>query len=169
MPRRRSLGLIGLALALSLTACTVPVPPPAAPPEAASMTVETQPEESQPQEPQPEETRPGLTPQPLEPTEIIQGEGKPTPITPGQLDLTRLPQVAQAKADLAQRLDISEEAIQVVTVEEVIWPDGSLGCPQPGIEYPQVPQDGLRIVLEVAGKRYEYHSGGVRPPFLCEQ
>ena len=153
-------------LALALSACTVTAPPPATPPEGTPVTAESQPENAQPEEP-----RPGLTPQSLEPSQIIQGEEKPTPVTPGpgQPDLTQLPQVAQAKADLAQRLKIPEEAIQVVRVEEVIWPDGSLGCPQPGIEYPQVPQDGLRIVLEVEGERYEYHSGGTRPPFLCEQ
>ncbi len=176
MPRTMLLRLVVAMLALALSACTVTVPPPATPPEAPPVTEETQPEttppeEIQPKEIQPEEAGPELTPQPLEPSQIIQGEGKATPVTPGpgQPDLTQLPQVAQAKADLAQRLDIPEEAIQVVLVEEVIWPDGSLGCPQPGIEYPQVPQDGLRIVLEVEGERYEYRSGGVRPPFLCQQ
>jgi hypothetical protein len=34
--------------------------------------------------------------------------------------------------------------------------------------YPQVLTNGTRVVLEYDGKRYEYHSGGRRSAFLCE-
>lgn len=66
--------------------------------------------------------------------------------------------VAQAVADLAGRLAIAADAIQVRSVEAVEWPDASLGCPQPGMMYAQVITPGYRIVLEAAGKTYEYHS-----------
>ena len=79
-----------------------------------------------------------------------------------------LPQVSEAIADLAGRLSVAPEQIAVVSVEAVVWPDGSLGCPQPGMMYPQVLQDGLRIRLAVEGVIYQYHSGGRRAPFLCE-
>jgi hypothetical protein len=36
------------------------------------------------------------------------------------------------------------------------------------MSYTQALVDGQRIVLEVDGARYEYHSGAHRPPFLCE-
>jgi hypothetical protein len=71
-------------------------------------------------------------------------------------------------ADLAGRLGVDPGEVRVVSVEEVTWPDGSLGCPQPGMMYPQVLTDGTRIALEAGGKRYEYHAGGPRGPFLCE-
>ena len=73
------------------------------------------------------------------------------------------------KADLAQRLAIEISAIMLVSYEEVVWPDSSLGCPQPGMAYLQVPKDGSRIVLEFEGTTYDYHTGGGRDPFLCEQ
>lgn len=66
--------------------------------------------------------------------------------------------VAQAVADLAGRLAIAPDAVQVRAVEAVEWPDASLGCPQPGMMYAQVITPGYRIVLEAAGKTYEYHS-----------
>lgn len=96
-------------------------------------------------------------------------EGEPT-MTPSGVEMSEdLPQVDMAKADLAQRLDVGPEAIEVVLVEARVWPDASMGCPQPGMVYTQVPQDGLLIRLQVEGQIYDYHSGGTRDPFLCEQ
>jgi hypothetical protein len=77
--------------------------------------------------------------------------------------------VMKAVEDLAGRLSIQGEEIELLEVKEVVWPDSSLGCPQPGMAYKQVPMDGLLIRLRVDGRIYEYHSGGSRDPFLCEQ
>jgi hypothetical protein len=70
--------------------------------------------------------------------------------------------------DLASRLQVPLEAVQFVKFEAVTWPDTSMGCPQPGMEYLQVPQDGALILLQVQGRPYEYHLGGSRGLFLCE-
>jgi hypothetical protein len=85
--------------------------------------------------------------------------------TPARLNLS---QTTQAVDDLAALLGVETNAIEVVSVEMVVWPDGSLGCPQPGMAYIQVLQDGLRIRLAADGAIYEYHSGGRRAPFLCK-
>jgi hypothetical protein len=78
--------------------------------------------------------------------------------------------VALAVADLSARAAVSSEDIEVVRAEATTWPDTSLGCPQPGMRYPQIPQDGARIHLKVGDKIYRYHTGGLRTePFLCEQ
>ena len=77
--------------------------------------------------------------------------------------------VTQAQEDLAGRLGIESQQVTVVEVQSVVWPDGGLGCPQPGMAYTQVQVDGLLIRLQARGRIYEYHSGGARPPFLCEQ
>ncbi|RIK40464.1 MAG: hypothetical protein DCC55_14945 [Chloroflexi bacterium] len=82
-------------------------------------------------------------------------------------DFASNPMVAQAIADLAARLDIAPDVIDVIRVEEVEWPDGSLGCPQPDMRYPQVLVNGSFIQLQVGDQTYHYHSGGSRPPFLC--
>ncbi len=66
--------------------------------------------------------------------------------------------VQTAKADLAQRTGIAPTAITVVKAEAVDWRDSSLGCPQPGRMYLQVITPGYLIVLEAAGRTYEYHS-----------
>jgi len=75
--------------------------------------------------------------------------------------------VAAAITDLATRLGVDESAVRLVSQEEVTWPDGSLGCPQPDMSYIQVLVNGSLIVLEVNGTSYEYHSGGGRGPFYC--
>lgn len=79
------------------------------------------------------------------------------------------PQVQAAAMDLSKRLSIPLDQIEVVGMEAVVWPDASMGCPQPGMVYAQVQVDGARIRLRAAGQDYAYHSGGARPPFLCEQ
>jgi len=77
--------------------------------------------------------------------------------------------IEQAKNDLAGRLSISTTEISLVEVREVVWPDSSLGCPQPGMEYLQVPEDGALILLKAQEVLYEYHNGGSRGLFLCEK
>ncbi|HMN28664.1 MAG TPA: hypothetical protein PKE45_10995 [Caldilineaceae bacterium] len=78
------------------------------------------------------------------------------------------PQVVQAMKALSAQLGTPLDQITVVSAEPVVWPDGALGCPQPGMVYPQVQQDGMRIVLAVDGQEYHFHSGETRGPFLCE-
>jgi hypothetical protein len=78
------------------------------------------------------------------------------------------PIVLAAAKDLAKRLNVGLNDIAVISFEAVVWPDGGLGCPRPGMIYTQVQQDGARILLQVGGTVYQYHSGGSRGPFLCE-
>jgi len=68
------------------------------------------------------------------------------------------PLIETAKADLAQRLSISASQVNVLEVQEVTWPDGSLGCPQPGNTYTQALIPGYRILLESNGNTSEYHT-----------
>lgn len=87
----------------------------------------------------------------------------PTPFNPG---LEKI--VTQAINDLADRLATDPEKILLVEVAAITWPDGSLGCPQPGMLYTQVQVDGFRIRFQVGEQIYEYHGGGGRAPFLCQ-
>ena len=77
------------------------------------------------------------------------------------------PLVQQAIADLAATESLSVDEIELVSFEEVSWPDASLGCPHPDMRYRQVPVDGARIVLRSKKGISTYHSGGGRPPFQC--
>ncbi len=164
--RTAVLWALGLALGL-LAACVMPPPPTGSGTVQLSPTaVSTRPTPSRAETPAPWAK---LTATPLTPTAVLQGE-KPTMVPPPSVpaELRNLPQVALARADLARRLGVSPDRIQVVQVETVVWPDQGLGCPQPGMAYLQIPVDGLRILLAHGGRTYAYHSGGLRPPFLCE-
>jgi hypothetical protein len=88
----------------------------------------------------------------------------PIPASPGLQKL-----VLQAKEDLAQRLSIQVDQIDLVELKAVVWPDGGLGCPEPGVVYAQVQQEGLLIRLRAGKRIYPYHSGGGTLPFLCTQ
>jgi hypothetical protein len=76
--------------------------------------------------------------------------------------------VDRAVADLARRLNVDPAGIMVLEARAVVWPDGSLGCPRPGVEYTQMVQEGVRIRLQLGVRTYAYHGGGSRLPELCE-
>ena len=101
-----------------------------------------------------------LTP---EPTVVGTPQEMPLPggIDPLQ-DMTRA-----MKQDLAKRLGINVTEITVVEVEEVTWPDGSLGCPEPGMGYIQMLTPGFKATLEAGGEEYTYHAAGPDNFVLC--
>lgn len=55
----------------------------------------------------------------------------------------------------------------MLQIEDVTWPDGSLGCPLPGRSYTQALVDGYRVVLRYNGVAYRYHGAGGDDPFYC--
>jgi hypothetical protein len=105
-----------------------------------------------------EETQSAFTP--------TQGETPDMPSIPSAPTLQNL--IEQAKADLAQRLSIPAIQITVLEVGEVVWPDSSLGCPQPGMMYAEVLTPGYLIRLNANDQEYEYHAGKSLDVFLCE-
>ena len=87
----------------------------------------------------------------------------------GDIDPGLSPVIPVAVADLAERLGLSESEIEVTAAYLVTWPDASLGCPEPGMQYAQVVTDGAVIELKADEMTYSYHMGGSRyRPFLCE-
>ncbi len=47
---------------------------------------------------------------------------------------------------------------RILSIEARVWPDSSLGCPQPGMLYAPVQIPGWRIVVEVEGRPIAYHT-----------
>jgi len=90
-----------------------------------------------------------------------------TPVTPLETPTEAKPLVRLAREDLARRLGIPADEIAVVSVEEVMWRDSSLGCPQPGQVYLQVITPGYRIVLRAQGQEYEAHTDRGRRVVFC--
>ena len=80
--------------------------------------------------------------------------------------------VTLAVEDAAYRVGVGIGDVIVITFGPVTWPDGALGCPQPGMMYTQALVDGYRVVLGIEGIEHEtrllhYHGGGGGKPFLC--
>ena len=75
--------------------------------------------------------------------------------------------VAIARADLARRLSVPDAEITIQSVEEVMWPNAGLGCPQPGYEYIQVITPGYKILLAASGRTYSYHANPGTLILLC--
>ena len=76
------------------------------------------------------------------------------------------PLLAQARADLAERLDVSESAITRHDVRNAEFPDASLGVPEPDTMYAQVITPGYVIELAVGEKVYTYHAAASRVVFV---
>jgi hypothetical protein len=117
---------------------------------------------------------PAVTAQPSGSADPEHEEGPPmgsddTVYEEGDIDEGLRPFIAMATADLAARLDVEEAEITPLTAVLVVWPNGALGCPEPGMQYAQVLTDGSVIELGAMGRVFRYHSGGSTTPFLCER
>lgn len=66
--------------------------------------------------------------------------------------------VEKAKRDLAGRLKISADEIDVSSVSESDFPDMSLGAPESGEMSGQMISSGWSIKLGAGGKKYEYRA-----------
>lgn len=117
------------------------------------------------------------TPAPSAPTlePIAQPSPQPTranlPTPQGSvviIDQTLLKLIEQAKDDLTTRANVSRDAITLKSAQAVEWRDSSLGCPVEGMMYAQVITPGYLIVLEAAGKEWNYHAGRDRVMW-CEK
>ena len=95
---------------------------------------------------------PGRTPEPVS-----------TPSSPGVVDKF----IGLAKTDLAGRLKIEIDQINVIEVVSITWPDAALGCPVPGKVYAQGRVPGYRIGLAVVGRNYAYHTDQTGQVVLC--
>jgi len=84
---------------------------------------------------------------------ILSGEIVTTPVNDNLGIL-----IDTAKKDLAQRLDTTLDEVDVVRIEKAEWPDTSLGCAEPGLVRRPVAIPGYRIILEVEGHEYVYHT-----------
>lgn len=147
--------LVLLLLVAGIAACT-----PVTPAAVATLTLIPATATATPTRSAPTTTPAALTlPEDLAPTRAA---ATPAQDRPGQL-LVDVDPVAAELAALAQRLlatqlDLPVRRVRVVDVQAVIWPDMSLGCPQPDQMYAQVLVPGYRIVVEAAGEQVIYHT-----------
>lgn len=65
------------------------------------------------------------------------------------------PVMQRVRAQLSQDSTAADTA-QLVRSEQVIFNDGSLGCPELGMSYTQATVLGYHIVFDVSGERFDY-------------
>ena len=70
-------------------------------------------------------------------------------------------------SDLSTKGNFDKEAISIIRAESVIWPDGSLGCPKPGEMHTQAAVQGYWVVLQSAGKKFDYRASSTGYFFRC--
>lgn len=85
------------------------------------------------------------------------------PLSPDQIS-----HVDAAKADLAQRLGVAVTEVTVIKFKDVTWPDGSLGCPEPGMSYTEALVDGYQVTLTQGDRLFDYHGANGSDPILCK-
>lgn len=75
--------------------------------------------------------------------------------------------VQTVMADAARRTGIAPSTLKVVSADAVTWPDGSLGCPQPGMMYTQALVPGYRVRLQAGEQVLDYHASARGSFVLC--
>lgn len=63
-------------------------------------------------------------------------------------------------ADAADRTGTPVPAIIVIEAQATTWPNGAMGCPEPGNMYTQALVDGWRVILEAGDTRIDYRTSG---------
>ena len=60
-------------------------------------------------------------------------------------------------ADAAKRFKVAQNAVVLTRAEQVTWPNGALGCPEPGTMYTQALVPGFRVLAKTTGGELLYH------------
>jgi hypothetical protein len=68
-------------------------------------------------------------------------------------------------ADLAEREDVDDEAIEVLRTEGVTWSDGCLGAAEPGEACTQALVPGYVVWLGIGDNAFRYHTGDTGAQF----
>ncbi|MEO7243605.1 MAG: hypothetical protein ABIX12_00415 [Rubrivivax sp.] len=80
---------------------------------------------------------------------------------------TLLRQTQTALDAAALQSGIPARKLTVLSAQAVFWPDGSLGCPQPGRLYTQALVPGYRVRIGAAGTTLDYHASEHGAMVLC--
>ena len=71
-------------------------------------------------------------------------------------------------ADAAGRTGIPAADLVPVRADEVIWNDGSLGCPRPGEIYTQALINGYWVIMRAEDQTLDYRAAATGYFVLCE-
>jgi len=106
-------------------------------------------------------TAPGAIPSGLRPV-------TPAPVSSGSGSLTFPPAIVEPiLVDAAARAGVPVTEVTVISAEPRTWPDAGLGCPLPGMAYPQVLVDGYQVVVRVGQQTFDYRGSAAGRFRLC--
>lgn len=71
--------------------------------------------------------------------------------------------------EAAKLANVPPQQLVIVRAEAVVWNDGSLGCPEPGMEYAQALINGYWVLIKAAGQTFDFRVGGGGSFRLCPQ
>lgn len=72
------------------------------------------------------------------------------------------------RGHLAHRIGVTADQIEVVRAVPQTWPDGAMGCAQPGLVYTHQPVEGYWMILRGRGRDYDYRVSRSGTLVLCE-
>lgn len=72
-----------------------------------------------------------------------------------------------ALADAVRQTGMDRSKLSVARAEMVTWRDGSLGCPQPGMQYMQALVPGFRVRIQAGDRVLDYHASSRGSLALC--
>jgi hypothetical protein len=75
--------------------------------------------------------------------------------------------IRAAVDDAARRTGRAVVTLQVISSEAVTWPDGSLGCPEPGVTYTMAPVPGCRVRIQAGDTVLDYYTSRRGYLVLC--
>ena len=75
--------------------------------------------------------------------------------------------VTKVREHAARVGGVSVDDVRVTNAIAVTWPDGSLGCPEPGMAYTQALVPGYRILVRAGERLLEYHASNRGQFVLC--
>jgi len=82
----------------------------------------------------------------------------------GEVPQAILEAILKEVAALAQ---VGPDQVAIAHAESVVWSDGSLGCSEPGMAYTQALVKGYWVIVEAAGKKYDFRVGSGGTFRLC--
>jgi hypothetical protein len=91
-----------------------------------------------------------------------------TPLPTEKLPLEARDMLDMVKVALADQLGVDVASLQVLSIQSVVWPDASLGCPRPNTGYLQVETPGYLISLGADGDTYLFHTDLTSNYLVCE-
>ncbi len=76
--------------------------------------------------------------------------------------------LARLRQDLLRRNpDGAEPAL--IRAASVVWPNGAMGCPRPGVNYTQATVEGYHVVFAQGEQRWDYRANRAGYFLLCDR